>query len=52
MFCPVCWKEYPKGMQKCDHCRADLIAEKPKEMQDQKPAQPSSPSGDKKTKEK
>ena len=25
MFCPVCWKEYPKGMQHCDSCRAELI---------------------------
>jgi predicted amidophosphoribosyltransferase len=30
MFCPVCWKEYPKGMRMCDSCRAELIEEMPK----------------------
>jgi predicted amidophosphoribosyltransferase len=48
MFCPVCWKEYPKGMRHCDHCRVDLIEEKPKEAEGQKPSQPETPA-DKKT---
>jgi predicted amidophosphoribosyltransferase len=51
MFCPICWKEYPKGMRHCDSCRAELIEEKPKEMEGQggkKPSEkPSSPAGDK-----
>ena len=38
MFCPVCWKEYPKGMRHCDHCRAELIEEKPKGAEGEKPA--------------
>lgn len=29
MFCPRCWKEYPKGMRHCDSCRVELIEGKP-----------------------
>lgn len=34
MFCPICWKEYPKGMRHCDSCRAELIEEKPEGLKD------------------
>jgi hypothetical protein len=50
MFCPICWKEYPKGMRHCDSCRAELIEEKPmglKEKEGQETAK--KPGGDKKT---
>jgi hypothetical protein len=42
MFCPVCWKEYPKGMRHCDSCRAELIEENPKDTAEKKdkPAAP------------
>jgi hypothetical protein len=53
MFCPVCWKEYPKGMRHCDHCRVDLIEEKPKVTEGQKPpSSPASPADKKTEKEK
>ena len=52
MFCPKCWREYPKGMRTCDSCRVELIEEKPKEMGGQggKTDKPSSPADDKKKK--
>ena len=28
MFCPVCWKEYPKGFIKCDACDIPLTEKK------------------------
>ena len=34
MFCPVCWNEYPKGMRECDHCRAELLEEKPEGLKE------------------
>ncbi len=40
MFCPICWKEYPKGMRHCDSCRAELIEEKPEGMKEQVPQGP------------
>ncbi len=45
MFCPVCWKEYPKGMRTCDHCRAELIEENPKEHEEHEHQEPSESSG-------
>lgn len=52
MFCPICWKEYPKGMRHCDSCRAELIEEKPegtKVQEPQKPAdKPETPQDEKK----
>ena len=24
MFCPICWKNYPKGFTKCEVCNAEL----------------------------
>jgi len=57
MFCPVCWKEYPKGMRHCDSCRADLIDENPagkpghEGHEHEKPAEKGpSPEGEKKPK--
>ncbi len=57
MFCPVCWKEYPKGMRHCDSCRADLIEENPagkpghEGHEHEKPAEKGpSPEGEKKPK--
>ncbi len=29
MFCPVCWKNYPKGFTKCDACNAELSEGEP-----------------------
>ncbi len=40
MFCPICWKEYPKGMRHCDSCRAELVEEKPEGMKGQEPQEP------------
>jgi hypothetical protein len=48
MFCPVCWTEYPKGMRECDHCRAELVEEKPKEHAGQEPTAKTSAPPDKK----
>lgn len=42
MFCPVCWKQYPKGFIKCDSCNADLSEGEPQGHEhhhDTKPAQ-------------
>ncbi len=41
MFCPVCWKQYPKGFIKCDSCNADLSEGEPEGHEhhhDMKPA--------------
>lgn len=38
MFCPICWKEYPKGMRHCDSCRAELIEEKPEGVKGPEPS--------------
>lgn len=46
MFCPKCWKEYPKGMRTCDSCRVDLIEEKPQGMKPE-PQKPSEGTGEK-----
>ena len=42
MFCPVCWKKYPKGFIKCDACNAALSEGEPEGHEhhhDTKPAQ-------------
>jgi hypothetical protein len=48
MFCPICWKEYPKGMRHCDSCRAELIEEKPEGKEEKK--EPSQKPADEKPK--
>lgn len=30
IFCPVCWKEYPRGFLKCDACDVPLAEGEPK----------------------
>ena len=52
MFCPICWKEYPKGMRHCDSCRAELIEEKPEASEEKEKKEPSpKPAGEKPKKE-
>ena len=50
MFCPICWKEYPKGMRHCDSCRAELIEEKPAGMEEKEKKEPSQKPTEKKPK--
>jgi|GEM_PF-4456625 hypothetical protein len=55
MFCPVCWKQYPKGFIKCDACDVPLSEGEPKGHEhhhhDEKPSKgPSKPSAPQKPK--
>jgi hypothetical protein len=52
MFCPVCWKKYPKGFLKCDACNVALAEGEPEGHEhhhDTKPSQEQPKPGEGKT---
>ncbi len=52
MFCPVCWKNYPKGFATCEVCKAPLSegeAEGHKHEHDKKPMEEQAKSTEGKT---